>query len=129
MKKIFLPFSVAFLVCTLYGENLKGKRLYTENYYECIKNSFSTADTIECMKKEFKIQDKKLNREYKRIIKSLSPERKKKLRDIQRAWINYVNKKCSFFYHPQSGSGGLIDMQECFLEETAERANELSKLY
>jgi uncharacterized protein YecT (DUF1311 family) len=92
-------------------------------------NALSNADAIICIKQELNFQDKKLNQAYKKAINKVQPFRKKDLRDIQRMWIKYRDKKCSFYYHKESGSGGLSDMLECKLDETIKRTIELNEVY
>jgi len=81
------------------------------------------------MSEELRQQDAILNKNYKMTMKSIQDFRRNKLRETQRAWIKYINLKCSSYYHKQSGSGGLEDDLQCRIEETVRRAGELKNFY
>jgi uncharacterized protein YecT (DUF1311 family) len=81
------------------------------------------------MRKELALQDKILNENYKKAIRRVDKKRRKKLIRMQRSWIDFRDKKCSFFYDEKSGSGGLLDQEECFIKETIRRSNELAEIF
>ncbi len=56
-------------------------------------SSLATAD--EYFKCQLNKVDKRLNSEYKQIIKSSTPENKKLFREAQREWIKYRDKNCT----------------------------------
>ena len=101
----------------------------TSKYDLCLKNSTNRYNYLECMNEELKYQDKILNENYKKTMKSLQEFRKSKLIITQRAWINYRDLKCTSYYHKESGLGGLEDQQSCLIQETIKRADELDKLF
>jgi uncharacterized protein YecT (DUF1311 family) len=80
------------------------------------------------MKKELSLQNEALDRAYKRAMERLDAKRRELLRRAQRSWLSYRDAGCSLYYHEKSGSGGLEDMQECLIRETARRIAQLSKL-
>jgi hypothetical protein len=86
-----------------------------------------TSSMHECIGAEIIIQDKRLNENYSDYLKNLTPERKKKLIDLQRLWIKYRDLKCEFFYDPDGGTFAGILGHSCMLEMTAERADELKR--
>ncbi|WP_318439095.1 lysozyme inhibitor LprI family protein [Photobacterium leiognathi] len=52
---------------------------------------------------------------------------KEDLRKTQRLWIQYRDAKCGMFYHSESGSGGLEDLNDCMIKETIQRTKELNE--
>ncbi|WP_172201729.1 lysozyme inhibitor LprI family protein [Campylobacter sp. RM16188] len=89
----------------------------------CIEVDSSTAGMIECINKEFEIQDKILNETYKKAMSVLNDENKKKLKDIQRKWVAYKEAKCPFV--PPQGTMYLVVSANCYLKMTKERTQEL----
>ena len=84
---------------------------------------------LDCIQKEIKLQDNRLNKAYKNLIDSLNPERKKQLQEAQRLWIRFRDINCSFYYDPKEG--GTLDRlsaNDCFMTMTANRAKELEIL-
>ncbi len=98
-------------------------------YQTCEKDAIGQYDALICLNAEIKRQDQRLNTNYKAAMQTLEKSRKQDLKRIQRLWIKYRDAKCAFFYHPHSGSGGLMDEQQCILEETIRRADELEQLF
>lgn len=89
----------------------------------CMNADNSTAGMIECINKEFEIQDKILNETYKKAMSILNDENKKKLKDIQRKWVAYKEAKCAFI--PPQGTMYLVSSANCYLKMTKERTQEL----
>ena len=92
------------------------------------KSGGVTIEMIDCMNAELKIQDSKLNANYKALLASLSEPRKKDFIEVQRAWLKYRELNCKFYYDPERGSRARIEANDCFLRLTAERATELKSL-
>ena len=99
---------------------------YTLAFTDCMEHR---SNPNACIEEELKHQDKKLNTAYREAKKSIQPFRLKSLRDIQKAWIKYRDKKCSFFHHKESGLGGVTDALQCELDMTIKRARELKKIF
>ena len=97
---------------------------YSKAYTECITSSPPNG----CIEAELKIQDKKLNRAYQALKHRIQPQRIPQLKAMQRAWIQYRDKKCDFYNYPQRGSGGITDSLQCLLDETIKRTQELNAL-
>jgi len=112
----------------LAGEELVERYSTSPGYELCVKRSAATQDILLCMKKELSLQDEALDRAYKRAMERLDTKRRELLRRAQRSWLSYRDAGCSLYYHEKSGSGGLEDMQECLIRETARRIAQLSKL-
>ncbi|MEW5834292.1 MAG: lysozyme inhibitor LprI family protein [Pseudomonadota bacterium] len=73
-----------------------------------------------CIGAEHAFQDKRLNAAYQQLRKSLPKSERVRLRDEERAWITQRDKECA----PQadSGTAGVLDANQCQLDETAARA-------
>lgn len=78
----------------------------------------------ECTQEELQTEDKRLNTEYKRVMKNLDASAKKELRTRQRAWIKARDKACKL--EEDSGQAGLLNHVSCLKEWTKKRANELA---
>ena len=130
-KNLFnLLFVVSVLSASLSNaETFVDKYSTSKKFDLCTKISFATYDYVKCVNNELKIQDKLLNDNYRKTMKSLRKEKQSKLKKMQRTWIKYTNQKCSFSYDKYSGSGGLQDDVTCMLKETIKRAVELKELY
>jgi uncharacterized protein YecT (DUF1311 family) len=111
------------------SEEFVEKYATSKEYDLCIQSVVATYDVLACMKTELARQDKVLNENYKKAIKALDKERRKTLISAQRSWINYRDKKCSLYYHKNSGAGGLLDQEECLIKETIKRSAELFEMF
>jgi uncharacterized protein YecT (DUF1311 family) len=104
----------------------------SENLSKTYKNCMDKADGVtmnmhECIAAEIIVQDKRLNGNYSHYIKDLTPERRKKMVDLQRLWIKYRDLKCEFYYDPDGGTFAGLVSHTCMLDMTAERADELQE--
>ncbi len=103
--------------------------LYTPRLKNCLdKSGGVTITMIECISAEVNIHDERLNTNYKLLLASLSPSRKKELIEAQRAWLQFRELNCKFYYDPEGGTLARVAANDCFLKRTAERANELKFL-
>ncbi len=105
---------------------------YSEEYNTCMKGSKAsqgvTMAILNCGSKEIKHQDKRLNGTYKALKKSLSKSRQKELLTAQRLWIKYRDANCDFYNDPNGGTMHRLFAQECFMEATRSRADELKSM-
>jgi uncharacterized protein YecT (DUF1311 family) len=100
--------------------------LVTKQFSTCIKKSGGvTSAMLDCIAAETKIQDARLNSNYKQVMGSLSPVRKKQLLAAQRLWIQYRDANCGFYADPDGGTSVAVSASDCFLRATASRAQEL----
>jgi uncharacterized protein YecT (DUF1311 family) len=111
------------------SEEFVEKYTTSKDYDLCIQSVVATYDVLACMKTELALQDKVLNENYKKAIKALDKERRKTLISTQRSWIHYRDIKCSLYYHENSGTGGLLDQEECLIKETIKRSAELFEMF
>lgn len=101
---------------------------YSMTYTKCIENSAGiTSSILECNYSETGYQDARLNDAYKSAMNGLSAKNKASLREAQRAWIKYRDKKVSSVVG--DGTMRAIEESSVFLEETMRRAEELESLY
>jgi uncharacterized protein YecT (DUF1311 family) len=101
---------------------------YTSQYSVCLdKAAGVTADTLNCMGTEVKIQDASLNKAYKAVMAQLTPARRKSLQDAQRAWIKFRDANCSFYEDPEGGTNATLMGSDCYLTATANRAREIER--
>ena len=83
---------------------------------------------FDCLGDELDRQNARLNDNYKKLMSKLSPNRKKKLREAQRAWIKFRETNCDFYFDPDGGSAARIAAIDCSVTTTAARAKELKDL-
>ncbi len=117
------------LLCGLLLSQPGSAREPAPEYQACLKQAFSTMDTLACMSGELRRVDALLNRHYREAMDRIHPFRRSDLRQVQRAWIRYRDARCGFFNHRESGSGGRLDEMQCLIDETARRARELAEVY
>lgn len=79
----------------------------------------STFGMIACHGDEADVWDERLNRDYQILMKGPDKER---LRDLERAWLAFRDKKCSYQQVEDSGQVGMIENMHCYMEETGRQA-------
>lgn len=89
---------------------------------------YSTIDAY--YKCKLKIVDKRLNDEYRQIIKSSEPENEKLLREAQREWLKYRDKNCTHIgsYKKDFNSKAKHIEAECLIHMTNSRASQLQAM-
>ena len=92
---------------------------YKSIYVVTVHNDGSLTKQKASLDEKLIVEDKRLNRYYKKLKNEISKKQRVKLRDIQRAWFRYVDKKCSF----------LVEKKECLYKAKYLRADELEDLY
>lgn len=99
---------------------------YSAAYQQCVHEADKGLTTYDrCLDDEYHRQDQRLNQAYRAAMQRIQPFRRPALRDFQRLWIRYRDRKCQLAYYPGRGSGGLMDMRDCRIRETIRRAIEL----
>ncbi len=122
MKKI--EFLILFLILTIY--------VNANTFQNCYKYAKSTADNISCLDKEYSYYDGKLNTVYKKIQGYFInyPNERQYLKETQRAWIVYRDKKCKFEGYPmRGGTGEFPIVYGCKVKETKRRLKELEDIF
>jgi uncharacterized protein YecT (DUF1311 family) len=121
-KKLFLALTLSSISQLALAQDIG----LTTQFTQCMERSNGvTINMIECIDAETKRQDLRINKVYKIAMDQLSPERKKQLQQAQRAWINYRDANCQFYFDPDGGSLARVSANDCFMSATATRAKEL----
>ena len=84
-------------------------------------------------RKLYEKEDKRLNTLYRKVMKKLHRSEQKQLKDIQRAWVAYMMKKCNTFLVNETGQSDdtvhvSVHKEQCFYDETKRRADELDEM-
>jgi uncharacterized protein YecT (DUF1311 family) len=82
----------------------------------------STQGAAACYRAEQEIWDALLNENFQVLREGLDDDQKTKLRDMQRAWIEYRNTTCQFYYDKIQGTMATEMTAACLARETARRA-------
>jgi uncharacterized protein YecT (DUF1311 family) len=99
---------------------------YSKDYNQCIDASGGNTFTmIECTTAETARWDKRLNANYKSLLETLDPDRKKALIAAEVAWLKFRDSNCDFLFDPNGGQAARMAANSCVLRMTAERALEL----
>ncbi|MDO8323018.1 MAG: lysozyme inhibitor LprI family protein [Phenylobacterium sp.] len=86
----------------------------------------TTIGQIQCIGDELKVQDARLNANYAKAMKDLTPEQKDKLRAAQRAWLAFQDADCRSLWDDAWGTMSRVTANMCALDRTIERADELA---
>jgi uncharacterized protein YecT (DUF1311 family) len=104
-------------------------RGFSKEFDACLNKAAGvTPAMIDCISAELKRQDALLNENYRKLMASLSAKRKNALLEAQRAWLKFRDTNCDFYYDPDGGSAARVDANECLLNTTTDRAQELAQL-
>lgn len=87
-----------------------------------------TARMLDCIGNETKLQDARLNTEYRRTLAAVSSGQQTRLRAAQRLWIQYRDANCRFRADPDGGTLASVAAADCMRMMTTERASELARL-
>jgi uncharacterized protein YecT (DUF1311 family) len=83
----------------------------------------STYGMAECSKREYLVWDERLNATYRTMMAELAPDQRRELRDLQRAWIAFSDKKCGFYRVIQPEGSIVIPIASyCAMRETGRQA-------
>ena len=92
-------------------------------------NDFEQKEALRKTEEEW---DKELNIVYQKIMKTVNPVTKNKLRNVQRAWIKYRDSEIENSYYinnPDGGSMGILFSLNTAAKLTEERAVQLAEMY
>jgi uncharacterized protein YecT (DUF1311 family) len=119
MKKIVL-------LSTVFASLAFAEVKLSPSYDKCMdKSGGVTSSMLDCGNAEIKIQDTKLNKAYKNAMKALEPKKQTELKDVQRLWVKYRDAQCGFYNELTGGTIDSLNASSCFLNMTAERAEEI----
>lgn len=86
----------------------------------------NTLEMRKCASDQYQIADQKLNQTYQKLMGQLSPERKKRLIEAQRAWISFRDKTCSFeASEVLGGTAEPLFLTQCLAKVTQQRVQDL----
>lgn len=98
------------------------------SYGECIKSSGGVVPEMQaCIEEEFEYQDSRLNDVYRRLLETSEGSKKIELESTQKLWLAERDSKCGWDAS-EEGQGQRIEANDCFLEMTAKRAEELEAI-
>lgn len=98
------------------------------SYGECIKASGGVVPEMQaCIEEEFEYQDSRLNDVYRRLFEASEGSKKIELQSSQKLWLAERDSKCGW-NAGEEGQGQRIEANDCFLEMTAKRAEELEAM-
>lgn len=101
----------------------------TTAYTACLEKAASvTADALDCMAQELKVQDSRLNQALHQYLEGLGQARQTQFRQVQTLWQQYRDAQCHFYLSPDGGSQARLTASECLLSETAQRVELLRAL-
>ena len=92
-------------------------------------NDFEQKEALRKTEEEW---DKELNIVYQKIMKTVNPVTRNKLRNAQRAWIKYRDSEIENSYYinnPDGGSMGILFSLNTAAKLTEERAVQLAEMY
>jgi uncharacterized protein YecT (DUF1311 family) len=104
---------------------------YSPTYKACMDEAAgSTYPTRDCIAAEHASWDKALNQIYRTLMQSRSPAEKTELRDDERGWLRRTKVKCDHAGDDEAGGTlQLVEVDQCFLDATIERAVYLRGLH
>lgn len=83
----------------------------------------STYGMADCSKREYLVWDERLNETYRKMMAELEPGQQRELRELQRAWIAFSDKKCGFYRVMQPDGSIVIPIASyCAMRETGRQA-------
>ena len=103
---------------------------FVQDSCQATEQGQTTAGSIECIAREHAYWDRLLNQSYRRLRESGSDEQNGALRDLQRQWLAWREARCAYeaqLY--EGGSLGSVVANQCFAQETARRAIDLTATF
>jgi uncharacterized protein YecT (DUF1311 family) len=90
---------------------------------ECDGN---TAQIVECLTRQAKVWDQRLNQAYQKLLQSGPAAQREKLRAAQRLWLQYRDANCAY-YAAGEGTVARVATAECLRSMTESRTEELEQ--
>ena len=87
-----------------------------------------TVEMHDCISAEQERQDARLNRTYQALLARLSNDQKLRLRQVERRWLKTTKEHCD--HAGDDNEGGTlqtIEIADCYMTETAKRADVLAQ--
>jgi uncharacterized protein YecT (DUF1311 family) len=86
----------------------------------------STAEMVECLSRQTKVWDGRLNQAYQKLMQSVQGGQREKLRAAQRLWVQYRDANCAY-YAAGDGTVSRVEAAECMRSMTESRSQELEQ--
>lgn len=81
---------------------------------------------LACATAENARQNKRLNTNYRKLMKALPADYRQDLRTAERLWIKLRKADCNFNSDLVGGTLGVLSQSECLIRQTAKRADLLA---
>jgi uncharacterized protein YecT (DUF1311 family) len=124
-----LPFILLLVLgCTMSSAAIRDDEMTREALKDCDKNQLAMNF---CARHAFDLVDDELNKSYRAILATLiSPQAKNRLRQAQRAWVEFRDKDCLVLVGPPEYGGSMYQGMwwRCLANRTRERLVELDTL-
>lgn len=121
--KYFVTAATVMLVIS----NACAEETYSPTFNSCVKASKGATDSlVACYSAETKLQDTRLNSNYKKAMSVLAAPQKQKLLDAQRQWVKFRDADCGMYYGLTGGTIDILNGSDCELSTTKKRADDLS---
>ena len=123
MKKLFLLLFLPLSFNTIADS-------YSREFVQCTDRSGGvTTNMLGCINNEYKKQDSRLNRNYKKLMTTLKGQAKNHVQNAQKAWLKHQKATCDLYEQTSDGGSAFTLMsQDCYLKEVTERADFLQHL-
>jgi uncharacterized protein YecT (DUF1311 family) len=86
----------------------------------------STAEMVECLSRQAKVWDQRLNEAYQKLMQAAPAGQREKLRAAQRLWVQYRDANCAY-YAAGEGTVSRVEAAECMRSMTESRTGELDQ--
>ncbi|MDB5438486.1 MAG: hypothetical protein JWM33_913 [Caulobacteraceae bacterium] len=106
-----------------------GEPKLSANYERCMdKSEGVTVEMHDCISAEYDRQDARLNTAYKVALARMTPTQQTRLRELERGWLKATKTSCDHAGDENAGgTGQAIQISDCYLSETAKRADVLAR--
>jgi uncharacterized protein YecT (DUF1311 family) len=88
----------------------------------------STHGMADCSRREHAVWDERLNAAYRQLMIDLEPKQRVALREMQRAWIAFSDKKCEIHHVIEEGTITIPIAAYCAMVEVGRQAAFLETL-
>lgn len=125
MKRIQVT-ALTLLLCVTFTAHaqITEPKNNSAKYSQCMKKSEGiTVNMLDCIAEEDRYQTKRLDSNLKKLSLLLSSAEKTKLNNAQKDWQKYTQTTCDFYHTAASGTMASLIANNCFLNNTTERAN------
>jgi len=89
----------------------------------------STFGMADCSRREYAVWDERLNSTYRKLMKDIDAKQQRDLRDLQRAWIAFSDRKCGLYRVMQPEGSIVIPIAAyCTMQEVGRQATFLETM-